>query len=184
VVNAGASAERDSRAGEPLNPYTGCAFGAPLDSLVRVGRTRHENWRVRHFAAARERRQFPLQQLRQVSLRDHPTRPIDRQRSHVAEWASAAEVGKAAQKPPFGVRAASLPDQYKCASQLMCRGFRGTVSCIRDLAAPELQPPTLRLQLFLAIDVDTENPLILLVPPAGFEPTAPGLGILCSIHLS
>ena len=23
-----------------------------------------------------------------------------------------------------------------------------------------------------------------LVPPAGFEPTAPGLGILCSIHLS
>ncbi len=23
-----------------------------------------------------------------------------------------------------------------------------------------------------------------LVPPEGFEPTAPGLGILCSIHLS
>jgi hypothetical protein len=23
-----------------------------------------------------------------------------------------------------------------------------------------------------------------LAPPAGFEPTAPGLGILCSIHLS
>ncbi len=28
------------------------------------------------------------------------------------------------------------------------------------------------------------KPLILLVPPARFERTAPGLGILCSIHLS
>lgn len=28
------------------------------------------------------------------------------------------------------------------------------------------------------------NPLFLLVPPAGIGPAAPGLGILCSIHLS
>ena len=28
------------------------------------------------------------------------------------------------------------------------------------------------------------NPLILLLPPARFERAAPGLGILCSIHLS
>ena len=30
----------------------------------------------------------------------------------------------------------------------------------------------------------THNPLIFLVRPAGFEPTTPGLGILCSILLS
>jgi hypothetical protein len=41
---------------------------APLDSLVPVGRTRHENRRVVQFASAREHREFPLEQLRQVSL--------------------------------------------------------------------------------------------------------------------
>jgi hypothetical protein len=37
---------------------------APLDSLVWVGRTRHENRGVGQSAPARERRQFPLHQLR------------------------------------------------------------------------------------------------------------------------
>jgi hypothetical protein len=37
-----------------------CETQSPLDSLVRVGRARHENRRVGQSATVRELRQFPL----------------------------------------------------------------------------------------------------------------------------
>ena len=51
---------------------------------------------------------------------------------------------------------------------------------------PDLLPSTLPREEFSFVFVlkIRSNSLILLASPIGFEPTAPGLGILCSILLS
>ena len=48
------------------------------------------------------------------------------------------------------------------------------------------RPPCIMKSVSAGRTIDVQNGAgeRKLVPPAGFEPTAPGLGILCSIHLS
>jgi hypothetical protein len=64
-------------------------------------------------------------------------------------------------------------------------------SCFQSIGTDNNRLVGLRHTRYLALALNEDQDLRVaraggseLVPPAGFEPTAPGLGILCSIHLS